>query len=50
MIKWNWTRIYKKYCKENQKFTKKIGLRTKVFDNLEVKLGPYESLNAKLSE
>ena len=30
-----------KKIKNNQKFTKKIGLQTKVFDKLEVKLGPH---------
>ena len=30
-----------KKIKNNQKFTKKIGLRTRVFDKLEIKLGPH---------
>ena len=39
-VKWFIINIAKK-IKNNQKFTKKIGLQTKVFDKLEVKLGPH---------
>ena len=31
-----------KNIKNNQKFTKEIGFRTKVFDKLEIKVGPQK--------